>query len=105
LKIVSCPTCGRTDPTVDLLEIAERIDKDISEKFINVLRKKNKLITVAIMGCEVNGPGEASHADVGIAGARNGNFLLFSKGQIISKIKQAELINMLENEIEKLVKD
>lgn len=99
VKIISCPTCGRTDQEIDLLEIAEHIDENINEKFLLKLKSLHKTITIAVMGCEVNGPGEALHADIGIAGARNQKFLLFSRGKIIKKIYKEEIIP----EINKLV--
>ena len=91
IKFVSCPTCGRT--SIDLIGIA----KAAEERFSDI--KKN--ITVAIMGCAVNGPGEAREADLGIAGG-NGEGLIFAKGKIIKKVREDELLNELEKEINKL---
>lgn len=88
IKFVSCPTCGRT--SIDLICIA----KAAEERFANI----NKNITVAIMGCAVNGPGEAREADLGIAGG-NGCGLVFSKGQIIRKVPEEELLDALYEEI------
>ncbi len=87
IEIVSCPTCGRTQ--VNLIDIANRIEP--------FLEKMDKNIKVAIMGCAVNGPGEAKDADIGIAGGVN-EVLLFKKGQIIKKIPQ-------ENAVEELLKE
>jgi len=87
-KLVSCPTCGRIQ--YDLIPIAKEI-----EKFLQTLEAD---ITVAIMGCAVNGPGEAREADIGIAGG-NGEGLLFKKGEIIRKIKEAEIVEELKKEI------
>ena len=87
IEIVSCPTCGRTQ--VNLIEIANRIEP--------LLEKLDKNIKVAIMGCAVNGPGEAKDADIGIAGGVN-EVLLFKKGCIIRKIPQ-------ENVVEELIKE
>lgn len=87
-RIVSCPTCGRTK--VDLIGIAGRVE-DALENF-----KKN--ITVAVMGCAVNGPGEAREADIGIAGG-DGCGLIFKKGEIIRKVPQDELFEELIKEI------
>lgn len=87
-KLVSCPTCGRIQ--YDLIPIAKEI-----EKFLQTLDKD---ITVAIMGCAVNGPGEAREADIGIAGG-NGEGLLFKKGKIIRKIKEEDIIEELKKEI------
>lgn len=91
IKFVSCPTCGRTE--IDLIGIA----KQAEERLKNV----NKNITVAIMGCVVNGPGEASSADIGIAGGK-GCGVLFKKGEIICKLQENELLDRLVEEIEKM---
>ncbi len=91
IKFVSCPTCGRTE--IDLIGIA----KAAEERLKNV----NKNITVAIMGCVVNGPGEASAADIGIAGGK-GCGVLFKKGEIICKLAEDELLDRLVEEIEKM---
>lgn len=90
ISIVSCPTCGRTE--VNLIEIV----KAVEEKTKNI--RKN--ITVAVMGCVVNGPGEAKEADLGIACGK-GKALLFSKGNIVSKVKESEAVMRLMEEIEK----
>lgn len=87
-KLVSCPTCGRTQ--YDMIPIAKEM-----EKFLQTLEAD---ITVAIMGCSVNGPGEAKEADIGIAGG-NGEALLFQKGEIIRKIKEDNLVEELKKEI------
>ena len=84
VNIVSCPTCGRTN--VDLPSLAEKIEKALSAC------KKN--ITVAVMGCAVNGPGEAREADYGVACGK-GDGLLFKKGEIIKKVKEAEIADEL----------
>jgi len=91
IKFVSCPTCGRTK--IDLISLA----KNVEEKLKNV----NKDITVAVMGCVVNGPGEAREADIGIAGG-NGEGLIFKKGEIIKKLPENELLDALLEEIENL---
>lgn len=91
IKFVSCPTCGRTQ--INLIKIAEEAEKRLSHV--------NKNIKVAIMGCAVNGPGEAREADVGIAGG-NGEGLIFRKGQIIRKVREEELLDELIKEIESL---
>ncbi|MBQ9977135.1 MAG: flavodoxin-dependent (E)-4-hydroxy-3-methylbut-2-enyl-diphosphate synthase [Clostridia bacterium] len=88
IKFVSCPTCGRT--SIDLIGLA----KAAEERFSHI----NKNITVAIMGCVVNGPGEAREADLGIAGG-NGEGLLFKRGQILRKVPEKELLDALEDEI------
>lgn len=91
IRIISCPTCGRTK--IDLIALAERIEKAIGHM--------DKSITVAIMGCAVNGPGEAKGADIGIAGG-NKEALLFKKGKIIRKIPESEIEKVLLEEIEKM---
>lgn len=88
VKFTSCPTCGRT--CVDLIPIAKEI-----EKFCNTL---NSNIKVAVMGCAVNGPGEAKEADIGIAGGNN-EWLLFKKGEILRKIPHENIIEDFKKEI------
>ena len=85
IKFVSCPTCGRT--SIDLIGLA----KAAEERFANI----DKNITVAIMGCAVNGPGEAREADLGIAGG-NGEGLIFARGEIIKKVQEDKLLDELE---------
>ncbi|MCR8744875.1 flavodoxin-dependent (E)-4-hydroxy-3-methylbut-2-enyl-diphosphate synthase [Romboutsia lituseburensis] len=90
IKVVSCPTCGRCN--IDLISVVNEV-----EEKINHLEKD---ITVAIMGCAVNGPGEAREADIGIAGGK-GEGLLFKKGEIVRKINGNDLVKELLDEIEK----
>ena len=92
--LISCPTCGRTNYNM------EQIVNEM-EKFLNTL---NENIKVAIMGCVVNGPGEAKDADIGIAGGIN-EALLFKKGQIIKKIPQDDIVDTLKKEIINLIKE
>lgn len=92
-KLISCPTCGRIQ--YDLIPIAKEM-----EKFLQTLEAD---ITVAIMGCAVNGPGEAREADIGIAGGKNEG-LLFKKGKIIRKIPQEEIVGVLKKEILEMIK-
>lgn len=101
LRIISCPTCGRTDPSLDILQIAGQVEKELNDKFSDVMRSKGVNLIVAVMGCEVNGPGEAAHADFGLAGGRKGSMLLFSKGEKIRKINAADAVSCLAQEIEK----
>ena len=89
--LIACPTCGRTN--IDLIPIAQEVERR--------LMGCEKPITVAVMGCAVNGPGEAAHADVGIAGG-DGEGLLFAHGKILRKVPQARLVDELMAEIEKL---
>lgn len=91
VQFVSCPTCGRTQ--IDLIKIAEEVES----KLANL----NKNIKVAVMGCAVNGPGEAREADIGIAGGY-GEGLIFKKGEIIKKVKEENLVEELLKEIDKL---
>ncbi|MHB9927350.1 flavodoxin-dependent (E)-4-hydroxy-3-methylbut-2-enyl-diphosphate synthase [Clostridium botulinum] len=91
IEFVSCPTCGRTN--IDLISIAEEVEK----RLLNC----NKNIKVAVMGCVVNGPGEAREADIGIAGGK-GEGLIFKKGEVIKKVKEKNIIDELIKEIEKM---
>ena len=86
--LIACPTCGRTQ--IDLIPIAKEV-----EEFLQTIEAD---ITVAVMGCAVNGPGEAREADIGIAGGIKEG-LLFKKGEIIKKVKQEEIVGCLKNEI------
>lgn len=90
-EIVSCPTCGRTQ--LDLISIANEVEK----RAANI----DKPIKIAVMGCAVNGPGEAREADIGIAGGK-GEGLIFKKGEIIKKVPQNSLVDELMKEIETL---
>nr|WP_037324736.1 flavodoxin-dependent (E)-4-hydroxy-3-methylbut-2-enyl-diphosphate synthase [Anaerovibrio sp. RM50] len=92
--LISCPTCGRT--SIDLAGIADEVDRR--------LQGITKPISVAVMGCVVNGPGEAKGADVGIAGG-NGEGLVFRKGEIIRKVKETELVEELFKEIDKILQE
>ncbi len=89
IEVVSCPTCGRTK--IDLIGLAKKVE-DMVQNF------QDLDIKVAVMGCAVNGPGEAKEADIGIAGG-NGEGLLIKKGQIIRKMKEEELIDALREEL------
>ena len=89
--LTSCPTCGRTQ--IDLIPIAKEVEE--------YLYKVNKNIHVAVMGCIVNGPGEAREADIGIAGGK-GEALIFKKGKHIRKIKENEIIEELKKEIDNM---
>lgn len=90
-RLVSCPTCGRT--SIDLIGLAKKVDRYIEDIDLP--------ITVAVMGCVVNGPGEAKEADIGIAGGK-GEGLIFKKGEILKKVKETELFEALKYEIEKM---
>ncbi len=92
--LISCPTCGRT--SIDLAGIATEVEKRLEDI--------KKPISVAVMGCVVNGPGEARGADVGIAGG-NGEGLVFRKGEIIRKVNEADLIEELFKEIDDIIRE
>lgn len=91
INYITCPTCGRTK--IQLIDLVKKVQEG--------LKNVNKPITVAIMGCAVNGPGEARQSDIGIAGGI-GEALLFKKGVIIRKIKEEDIVQTLLEEIEKM---
>ena len=91
IEVVSCPTCGRT--RIDLIGLAERVERLVEDYPLN--------IKVAVMGCVVNGPGEAREADLGIAGG-DGVGLLFRKGEILRKVSEDQLLAALKDELDKL---
>lgn len=91
VQFISCPTCGRTQ--IDLISIAENVEK--------ALENCEKPIKVAVMGCVVNGPGEAREADIGIAGGRD-SAVIFRKGEILRKVPEGEIVEALLDEIKKL---
>ena len=93
-KLVACPTCGRIQ--YDMIPIAKEIER--------FLQNLDTDITVAVMGCAVNGPGEAKEADIGICGGKN-EALLIKKGEIIRKIPQENIIKELEEEILNLINE
>ena len=90
-ELIACPTCGRTK--IDLIPMARRVE--------DLLRQVDKPITVAVMGCVVNGPGEARHADVGIAGGQ-GEGVLFQKGQVVARVPEDRLVDELMKLIDTL---
>ena len=94
MKIVSCPTCGRTK--IDLISLVHQFEEAVKKEGL-----ENKPIKVAIMGCAVNGPGEAREADIGIAGGI-GEGLLFSHGQIIEKVQEDKIIEVLIQRIKEI---
>ena len=91
VNLISCPTCGRTQ--YDMIPLAEELERRLASC--------EKDITVAVMGCVVNGPGEASAADVGIAGGK-GEGLLFRKGKVLRRLPESQLLDALLEEIERL---
>ncbi len=91
VNFVSCPTCGRCQ--INLIRVAEEVERR--------LQSVDKQITVAVMGCAVNGPGEAREADVGVAGGK-GEGLIFRKGEIVRKVAESELADALLEEINRL---
>ncbi len=90
-ELISCPTCGRTQ--IDLIPMARRVEE--------LLKRVDKPITVAVMGCVVNGPGEARHADVGLAGGK-GEGVLFQHGEIVARVPEDQLVPGLMKLIEEL---
>ncbi|MBQ9607788.1 MAG: flavodoxin-dependent (E)-4-hydroxy-3-methylbut-2-enyl-diphosphate synthase [Lachnospiraceae bacterium] len=91
IEIVSCPTCGRTD--IDLIALEGSVERMLS-------KYKDLNIKVAVMGCVVNGPGEAKEADIGVAGG-HGEGLIIKKGEIIRKVAESEIVGALEDELKK----
>ena len=89
IELVSCPTCGRTQ--IDLIDLARRTEA--------LLDNYNLDIKVAVMGCVVNGPGEAKEADIGLAGGC-GEGVLIKKGRIVKKVPESELLNTLKEELD-----
>ncbi|MGL5123501.1 MAG: flavodoxin-dependent (E)-4-hydroxy-3-methylbut-2-enyl-diphosphate synthase [Fusobacteriaceae bacterium] len=89
-EIISCPTCGRTE--IDLITLAKRVEKEFKDKDCN--------LKIAVMGCIVNGPGEAKEADYGVAGG-NGVGILFKKGTVVKKVKEENILEELKKIIEK----
>ena len=89
VEIISCPTCGRTE--IDLIELTHNVEKEFE--------KMDKKIKIAVMGCVVNGPGEAKEADFGIAGGK-GVAILFKKGKIVKQVKEKEILIELKKLIE-----
>lgn len=88
VEVVSCPTCGRTE--IDLIGLANQVEQMVQDMPLN--------IKVAVMGCPVNGPGEAKEADIGVAGGK-GVGLLFRRGEIVKKVPEAELLGCLREEL------
>ncbi|MBI4528760.1 MAG: flavodoxin-dependent (E)-4-hydroxy-3-methylbut-2-enyl-diphosphate synthase [Deltaproteobacteria bacterium] len=93
LTFVACPSCGRAD--IDLVNLAQEVEKRMAPF-------NNSNIHVAVMGCEVNGPGEARAADIGVAGGK-GIGLIFKKGQVIRKVPESQIVDALMEEVQKLV--
>jgi (E)-4-hydroxy-3-methylbut-2-enyl-diphosphate synthase len=92
LTFVSCPSCGRAD--VDLVKLAKQVEDEF--------RGLNEEIHIAVMGCEVNGPGEARAADIGVAGGR-GIGLIFKGGEVIRKVPEAEIVTAMREEVDKFI--
>jgi (E)-4-hydroxy-3-methylbut-2-enyl-diphosphate synthase len=93
LTFIACPSCGRAD--IDLVALAKEVEQ-------RMMPFSNKDVHVAVMGCEVNGPGEARAADIGVAGGK-GIGLIFKKGEVIRKVPEAQIVEALMEEVEKLV--
>ena len=94
IEVVSCPTCGRTQ--IDLIGLANQVENMVADLDMN--------IKVAVMGCVVNGPGEAREADIGIAGGI-GEGLLIKKGEVLRKVPEKELLTALREELLKMQKE
>jgi (E)-4-hydroxy-3-methylbut-2-enyl-diphosphate synthase len=93
VNIISCPTCGRTE--IDIIGLAEAVEKRLAHI--------TEPLTVAVMGCVVNGPGEAREADIGIAGGK-GTGLLFKHGEVVKKFDEKELADVLVSEVKELIR-
>lgn len=91
VRLISCPSCARTK--IDLFSIVEEV--------VNRTQDLDKNITIAVMGCPVNGPGEAKNADIGISGA-NGTGVIFKKGKVVKQVKESELIDALMEEVRRI---
>lgn len=91
--LISCPVCGRCE--IDLIYVVKKVEKE--------LQKIKEPIKVAVMGCSVNGPGEAREADVGIAGGK-GFGLLFKKGKVVGKIKESQMVERLMHEVQSILR-
>ena len=94
VEIISCPTCGRCE--IDLARFVERVERGV--------RKISTPLSVALMGCVVNGPGEAKEADIGIAGGK-GAGVLFKRGKVVRRLKEKDFVLVLLNEIQKMVQE
>jgi len=94
VEIISCPTCGRCE--IDLARFVEKVERGV--------RKISTPLTVALMGCVVNGPGEAKEADIGIAGGK-GAGVLFKKGKVVRRLKEKDFVSVLLNEIQEMVQE
>lgn len=90
--IISCPTCGRCE--IDLFKLSEEVERRLAGM--------KEYLKIALMGCVVNGPGEAAEADIGIAGGRHTG-LLFKKGEVVRKIKEEEFVDVLVDEINSMI--
>ena len=93
IEVVSCPTCGRTD--IDLIGLANKVEELVEDYSLD--------IKVAVMGCIVNGPGEAKEADIGIAGGK-GEGMIIKKGKVVKRVKEDELLKVLKEELDELSK-
>ena len=98
-EIISCPTCGRCE--VDLVDLVDKVEHEIEAMKADGLKFKPSKI--AIMGCAVNGPGEAKEADIGIAGAKRGQYSIFKKGKILGAYKESEAFTILLEEMSSLL--
>lgn len=94
MKIVSCPTCGRCE--IDLINLAKQVEEEFKDL--------KEPITIAVMGCPVNGPGEAKEADIGLAGGVN-EVLIFKKGKVVNRVEYSDALNILKEEVNRICKE
>lgn len=103
IRMISCPTCGRAGSAAEIEPMAQALQQAASTRFGSILKERNLMLHLAVMGCEVNGPGEASHADAGLAGAGPGKFMLFSRGESKGTVSAGDALAALLCEIENLL--
>jgi (E)-4-hydroxy-3-methylbut-2-enyl-diphosphate synthase len=99
-EVISCPTCGRAK--IDLIKVVEYFNKELQRRYSSRILKEIRAFKIALMGCEVNGPGEASFADIGVAFGRDRGYL-FKFGKIIEKGSLEEILKALLREVDKLI--
>ena len=97
LAVISCPTCGRC--RIDIIKIARKVQQEVDS--LNARGPGLPHLRIAVMGCAVNGPGEAREADIGIAGGRNSG-TLFRNGRIVRKVREKDMVRVLMAEVRKM---
>lgn len=105
VKMVSCPTCARAGSASEIESMAKALHSAANGKFSELLKARKKILHLAVMGCEVNGPGEAADADAGLAGAGPGRFLLFARGQSRGFVSTEEAVSAAIKAAEESLKD